>query len=130
MHQPTDMIAHTTAFVTPVVDHWLEREIAHWVHPMKDRSGDSSHHERKLLPRSYISLLTTLLNTLQYNRHRVSKQGVIYSCAYRHVDMTAPTIFLYYQLQTFSEELCHGSSSDIYCVVIRQSLQFYLWVEM
>ena len=23
-----DMIAHTTAFVTPVVDHWLEREIA------------------------------------------------------------------------------------------------------
>ena len=23
--QPTDRIAHTTAFVTPVVDHWLER---------------------------------------------------------------------------------------------------------
>ena len=29
---PTDRIAHTTAFVTPVVEHWLEREIAHWVH--------------------------------------------------------------------------------------------------
>ena len=28
MHHPTDMIAHTTAFVTPVVEHWLEREIA------------------------------------------------------------------------------------------------------
>ena len=28
-----------------------------WVHPMKDRSDDSSHHERTLLPRSYISLL-------------------------------------------------------------------------
>ena len=27
MHHPTDMIAHTTAFVTPVVEHWLEREI-------------------------------------------------------------------------------------------------------
>ena len=26
------MIAHTTAFVTPVVGHWLEREIAQWVH--------------------------------------------------------------------------------------------------
>ena len=26
------------AFVTPVVEHWLEREIAQWVHPMKDRS--------------------------------------------------------------------------------------------
>ena len=31
-------ITHTTAFVTPVVEHWLEREIAQWVHPMKDRS--------------------------------------------------------------------------------------------
>ena len=27
MHHPTDSIAHTTAFVTPVVEHWLEREI-------------------------------------------------------------------------------------------------------
>ena len=32
----------TTAFVTPVVEHWLEREIAQWVHPMKDRSDDPS----------------------------------------------------------------------------------------
>ena len=45
-------IAHTTAFATPVVEHWLEREIAQWVHPMKDRSDDPSHHERTLLPRS------------------------------------------------------------------------------
>ena len=43
-----DMIAHTTAFVTPVVEHWLEREIAQWVHPMKGRSDDPSHHERTL----------------------------------------------------------------------------------
>ena len=50
------MIAHTTAFVTPVVEHWLEREIAQWVHPMKDRSDDPSHHERRLLPRSYVPL--------------------------------------------------------------------------
>ena len=26
MHHPTDRIAHTTAFVTPVVEHRLERE--------------------------------------------------------------------------------------------------------
>ena len=32
MHHPTDRIAHTTAFVTPVVEHWLERDIAQWVH--------------------------------------------------------------------------------------------------
>ena len=52
MHHPTDRIAHTTAFVTPIVEHWLEREIAQWVHPMKDRSDDPSHHERTLLSRS------------------------------------------------------------------------------
>ena len=28
MHHPTDRIIHTMAFVTPVVEHWLEREIA------------------------------------------------------------------------------------------------------
>ena len=33
------------------------REIAQWVHSTKDRSNDPSHHERTLLPRSYISLL-------------------------------------------------------------------------
>ena len=26
MHHPTDRIAHTIAFVTPVVEHWLEQE--------------------------------------------------------------------------------------------------------
>ena len=26
MHHPTDRIAHTTAFVTPVVEHWLKQE--------------------------------------------------------------------------------------------------------
>ena len=30
MHHPTDRIIHTTAFVTPVVEHWLEREITPW----------------------------------------------------------------------------------------------------
>ena len=44
MHHPTDRIAHTTAFVTPVVEHWIEREIAQWVHPTKDRSDDPSQH--------------------------------------------------------------------------------------
>ena len=39
-----DRIAHTTAFVTPVVEHWLEREIAQLVHP----SDDPSRHERTL----------------------------------------------------------------------------------
>ena len=57
MHHPIDRITDTTAFGTPVVGHWLEREIGQWVHPMKDRSVDPSHHERTLLPGSYITFL-------------------------------------------------------------------------
>ena len=41
-----DRIAHTTVFVTPVVEHWLEREIAQWVHPMKDRSDDKIRYKQ------------------------------------------------------------------------------------
>ena len=57
----TDRITHTTAFVTPVVEHWLEREIAQWVNSMNDRSDDPLHHERTLLPRSYILLRPTAI---------------------------------------------------------------------
>ena len=51
MHHPTDRIAHTTAFVTPVVEHWLEREIAQWVHPMKDRSDNPYQINMKITVR-------------------------------------------------------------------------------
>ena len=47
MHHPTDRIIHTMALLNQL--NWQEREIAHWVHPMKDRSDDPSHHERTLL---------------------------------------------------------------------------------
>ena len=52
MHHPTDRIIHTTAFVTPVVEHWLEREIAQWIHPMKDIRIDPTTH-RTMSERSY-----------------------------------------------------------------------------
>ena len=64
MHHPTDRITHTTAFVTPVVEHWLEREIAQWVHPMKDRSNDLSHHERTVIHKSvtvYLSMYRAVI---------------------------------------------------------------------
>ena len=32
MHHLTDRITHTMAFVTPVVKHWLEREIDRWAY--------------------------------------------------------------------------------------------------
>ena len=56
MHHPTERMTHTTAVVTSVAEHWQELEIAQWVYNMKDRSDDPLHHERTLLPRSYISL--------------------------------------------------------------------------
>ena len=30
MSHPTDRITHTPVFVTPVMEHWLERETAQW----------------------------------------------------------------------------------------------------
>ena len=65
MHHPTDRITHTTAFVTPVVEHWLEREIAQWVHPMRDRSDDPPHHERTVkegIKTLHIKCITVLSN--------------------------------------------------------------------
>ena len=50
MHHPADRIIRTSVFVTPVVEHWLELEIAQWVHPIKDRSDDPSHHEDSIAP--------------------------------------------------------------------------------
>ena len=32
IHHPTDRTTHTTAFVTPIMEHWLEWELAQWVH--------------------------------------------------------------------------------------------------
>ena len=49
MHHPTDRIIHITAFVTSIVEHWQERELAQWVHSMKDRSDDPLHHEQNAL---------------------------------------------------------------------------------
>ena len=74
MHHPTDRITHTTAFVTPVVEHWLEREIAQWVNPKKDGCDNPSHHERTLLPLSYISLPVVLEE--DEKRKKKEKEGV------------------------------------------------------
>ena len=43
MHHPTDRSAHTTAFATPVVEHWLEREIS--TEESGEESTDLSIHE-------------------------------------------------------------------------------------
>ena len=61
MHHPTDRIAHTTAFVTPVVEHWLEREIAQWVVSM--RGTASRNYDRQHLGRTETPALTIMHGT-------------------------------------------------------------------
>ena len=87
MHHGTDRIIYTTAFVTPVVEHWLEREIAQWVHPKKDRSDDPSHHERTLLPRSYISLRRAVMILFKHKLGTIVKtRGMCYPvCGMVHI---------------------------------------------
>ena len=78
----------TTAFVTPVVEHWLEREIAQWVHPMKDRSDDPSHHDERsyhgATSRSYcFSYVVTLLLQLR-GYFTASVTWLLYCYSYTH----------------------------------------------
>ena len=47
MHHSTDRIAHTTVFLTPVVEQWLEPKIVNGS-TTKDRSGDPWHNEQML----------------------------------------------------------------------------------
>ena len=62
MHHPADRITHTTAFVTPVVEYWLEREIAQRVHTMKDRPTTrrtmSERSTSELRPAPYLTTLS------------------------------------------------------------------------
>ena len=51
MHHPTDRISYTTAFLTPVMEHWLERVMAQWIHhegsirrPIAPRANARSDH--------------------------------------------------------------------------------------
>ena len=48
VHHPTDRIAHTIAFVTPVVEHWLKQKIAQWATVMGEHilSHCGTYHER------------------------------------------------------------------------------------
>ena len=72
------------AFVTPVVEHWLEREIAQWVHSMKDRSDDPSHHERTPLR----------LERVQYIFH-------IHLCMHTLRHITKPVQLVHYEIYIY-----------------------------
>ena len=44
MHNPIDRIAHTTAFDTPVMEQWLDREIAQWDRMTHRTMSERSYH--------------------------------------------------------------------------------------
>ena len=66
MHHPTDMLIHTTAFVT-VVEHWLEREIAQWVHPI---GGGGSVMVWAAIAHGYFPPLVVFDGNLNAQRYR------------------------------------------------------------
>ena len=102
---------HPTVFVTPVVEHWMDREIAQWVHHMKDRSDDPSHHERTPLPQSYISLPSFLLIP---NSKRNPKTSEIF--------LSKGNLWLYYYTYN-NEEEGHVLFNDT-------PNTFYLWLNL
>ena len=53
MHHPTDWIVHTTAFVTPVVEHWLSDRSAEDIKKTMIKSGTALPY---LFFRSYVLL--------------------------------------------------------------------------
>ena len=54
MHHPTDRITHTTAFVTPIVEHWLEREGSYHVLNLKYQFGHFQLTRRTLDPYTFL----------------------------------------------------------------------------
>ena len=105
MHHPTDRITHTTSFVAPVVEHWLEREIAQWVHPMKDRSDDPSHHEQMLY-------LWATSRSMYVCMHVCTPMYVCnYVCMYVHMYIYIFYIWIYIVCMS-GFDLIHTYSSD------------------
>ena len=97
-----DRITHTMAFVTPVVEHWLDREIAQWVHPMKDRSDDPLHHEQSLYlwatsrslmykdTKSFLSQTEEPTKAGTRTRDRRALQQLALNVHVKHSDLTWP----------------------------------------
>ena len=70
-----DRLAHTMAFVTPVMEHWLEWE---WLSgsTMKDRSNNPLDNERTLLAWSYISLPMSLGDYIELILYNLDQQSM------------------------------------------------------
>ena len=49
MHHPTDRIAHTTAFVTPVVEHWLNIKVTSNTLGTPNNNNNNNNNQFKII---------------------------------------------------------------------------------
>ena len=80
MNHPTDRITHTTAFVTPVVEPWLEREIHSDIGNTTTTTTTTNRRRRKR-KRGFIYhiLFTVILRTTQIAREETRCRHMGYS---------------------------------------------------
>ena len=76
------MIAHTTSFLTPIVEQRLEQEIAQWVCPMRDWSDYPSHHEQRLYLRVTYNCDNFISHSSLHCFITINK-GCLWDCAYK-----------------------------------------------
>ena len=90
MHHPTDRIAHTTAFVTPVVEHWLEREMG----PPHEGSIHRTTSERSYHGATSRSLVSVAISrSSQCSTTGVTGSGMCYPvCGMVHIKDPLPLI--------------------------------------
>ena len=82
MNHPTDRITHTTAFVTPVVEPWLEREIhSHIGNTTTTTTTTTTNRRRRKRKRGFIYhiLFTVILRTTQIAREETRCRHMGYS---------------------------------------------------
>ena len=75
MHHPTDRIVYTMGFVTPVMEHWLEREIAQWVHHEQMLYHRATSHSNRKEGNVLFDILNTFYLRLYGIRHVVKNHS-------------------------------------------------------
>ena len=76
MHHLTDRIPHTMAFFSPIVEHWLEREMARWVHHQRSIRWPIAPRA-DTLPMSYRAMLNLRIYTLMMIPHFIGVVVVV-----------------------------------------------------
>ena len=77
LHSTERITTHTTALVIQVVEHWLEREIAHY-HPQNQQKQNKKQHQDKTKQTKQASKQTK--TTTKQNKHKkttIKKQNQI-----------------------------------------------------